>query len=113
MKRDAPQSSGFNYQGGGITQMGDKVRAHVIVSGRVQGVFFRAETRRATQDNDVFGWVRNTDDGKVEAVFEGDEADVKAMTEWCREGSSHSKVKDVDVEWETYSGDFSGFEITY
>ncbi|MDM8551359.1 acylphosphatase [Desulfobacterales bacterium HSG2] len=104
-------SSIFNFKGGII--MEGRAKAHVIVSGKVQGVFFRAETQRAAESYDVSGWVKNRMDGTVEAVFEGDEADVKAMVEWCRDGSPHSKVTDVNTEWEEYSGEFSRFEITY
>lgn len=89
------------------------VRAHVIISGKVQGVFFRAETQRAAENYDVSGWVRNRTDGTVEAVFEGEEDDVKAVLEWCWEGSPHSKVKNVEVQWEDCTGEFMGFEITF
>ncbi len=91
----------------------DRVRAHVVITGKVQGVFFRAETQRVAEENDVCGWVRNRTDGSVEAIFEGDEPDVKAMVEWCWEGSPHSTVKDVKVEWKGYTGEFNRFEITY
>lgn len=93
--------------------MAENARAHVIISGRVQGVFFRAETRRAAEQRGVSGWVRNKSDGTVEAVFEGGKAAVNAMTEWCHKGSPHSEVSDVNVKRETYSGEFRGFEITY
>ncbi|MDM8522948.1 acylphosphatase [Desulfococcaceae bacterium HSG8] len=90
-----------------------KIRANVIVSGRVQGVFFRAETKRAAENEGVTGWVKNRSDGTVRALFEGNEVSVHAMVEWCKEGSPHSKVKDVKVEWEEYQGEFDEFEITY
>ena len=93
--------------------MAEDMRAHVIISGRVQGVFFRAETRRAAEGHGVFGWVRNKGDGTVEAVFEGDKGAVNATTEWCHKGSPHSKVTNVDVRWEDYSGKFRDFEIRY
>jgi acylphosphatase len=86
------------------------VRAHVFVSGRVQGVFYRASTRDAARDRDVDGWVRNLDDGRVEAVFEGREEDVEAMVEWCHTGSSAAVVDDVDVTYEEPHGE-SGFRV--
>jgi acylphosphatase len=75
----------------------DRTRAHVFVSGRVQGVFFRATTRDQARAHDVDGWVRNLDDGRVEAVFEGPEADVEAMIAFCHEGSDAARVEDVDA----------------
>ena len=80
--------------------MADRVRAHVFVSGKVQGVYYRATTRdRATKEG-VDGWVRNLDDGRVEAVFEGPEAAVEAMIDFCHDGSQAAAVDDVSVEYE-------------
>jgi acylphosphatase len=93
--------------------MAKKVRAHVVISGRVQGVFFRAETQRAASTRGVLGWVRNKRDGTVEAVFEGPQAQVDSILEWCKHGAPMSRVDRIDVDWESYSGDFSSFEITY
>ena len=93
--------------------MEKKVRAHTIISGRVQGVFFRVETKRAADGFGVFGWVKNRSDGTVEALFEGDQGRVDAMLEWCQEGPAHAQVSDVKVEWEDYAGEFTTFDITY
>ena len=93
--------------------MKDKVRAHAIIRGRVQGVFFRMETKRAADGLGVFGWVKNQPDGTVEAVFEGDRDRVDAALDWCREGPPGADVADVTVSWEDYSGDFKGFDINY
>lgn len=93
--------------------MTEKVRAHVLVSGKVQGVFFRAETQQTAVQYDVFGWVKNNRDGTVEALFEGDEDDVKAVIEWCRQGPPHSRVKDLNVVYEDCSGEFTAFDILY
>lgn len=94
--------------------MGDKVRAHVIIGGRVQGVFFRMETQRAARRiGGIAGWVRNKRDGCVEAVLEGDRAPVDELIEWCHQGSPNSAVENVGVEWEEYSGEFEGFEIAH
>lgn len=90
-----------------------KVRAHVFVSGRVQGVFFRTETKYEARRHRVSGWIRNLPDDRVEAVFEGEEADVKQLLEFCKRGPPAAEVSTIDVTWEPYSGDFSGFEIRY
>jgi acylphosphatase len=89
-----------------------RTRAHVFVSGRVQGVYYRATTRERAQDQGVDGWVRNLDDGRVEAVFEGTEDDVEAMVEFCHEGSERANVTDVEVEFEEPEG-ISGFEVRW
>ena len=93
--------------------MPKQVRAHAIITGKVQGVFFRMETQRAARNRGVTGWVRNKMDGSVEAVFEGAEADVKATLAWCQEGPSHARVSHVDVTWQEYTGEFEIFEVTY
>lgn len=90
-----------------------ETRAHVFVSGKVQGVYYRANTRDTAREKNVSGWVRNLDDGRVEAVFEGDEDAVEAMVEWCHEGSPRAEVEDVEVEWEEATDEFDGFEIRY
>ena len=90
-----------------------KTRAHVAISGRVQGVFFRSRTKREADSRDVKGWVRNRNDGGVEAVFEGEEEAVKAMVEFCKHGPTGAKVTKVDVVWEDYAGEFGEFEIRY
>lgn len=90
-----------------------KVRAHVFVSGRVQGVFFRSETRYEASGRNVSGWVRNTHDGRVEAVFEGEREDVEKVIEFCRRGPPGARVTKVDVRWEEYTGEFRGFRIRY
>jgi acylphosphatase len=80
-------------------------RVHVYVSGQVQGVFYRAECRRAAQRRGVGGFVRNLSDGRVEAEFEGDDADVDAMVTWCHEGTPFAEVTSVEVAEEEPRGD--------
>ena len=87
------------------------VRAHVHVSGRVQGVFFRAQTENNAIQYDVKGWVRNLPDGRVEAIFEGEKPDVDAMVEFCKRGPSGAYVKQIDVIWEDWTGEFTEFNI--
>jgi acylphosphatase len=90
-----------------------KVRVHVFVSGRVQGVFFRSETRYEARLRGVKGWVRNLPDGRVEAVFEGEEEAVKELIDFCKRGPPGAKVTKVDVKWEFYTGEFKDFEIRF
>ena len=87
------------------------VRAHVFVSGRVQGVFFRSETKRKADAYGVKGWVCNLPDFRVEAVFEGEEEAVKALVEFCKRGPSGARVMNVDLTWEKCTGEFVGFKI--
>ena len=90
--------------------MADRIRAHVFVSGRVQGVSYRANTREAARDAGVDGWVENLADGRVEAVFEGEESAVEGMVEWCHSGSPAAEVDGVETEYGDPEGK-SGFEI--
>jgi len=90
-----------------------KVRAHVFISGMVQGVFFRSETRDEAEKLGVKGWVRNLPDGTVEAVFEGEEKSVKELIEFCRRGPPGARVTDVDIIWENYTGEFRNFEVRH
>ena len=98
--------------------MGDKAevaptRAHVFVSGRVQGVNFRWYTQDKAQELGVTGWVRNLWDGRVEAIFEGPEKAVKNVVRWCHLGPAAARVDKVEVSYETPSGEFKGFKITW
>lgn len=88
-------------------------RAHVYVSGDVQGVFFRDTTRRRANSLGVTGWVRNLADGRVEAVFEGEAESVNHMLEFMRIGPPRAQVADVDVEYDDYTGDFDGFTVRH
>lgn len=86
------------------------LRKRVVVSGRVQGVFFRDSCRQAAQRHDVAGWVTNRDDGSVEAVFEGDDTAVRAMVEWARHGPPYARVTGVEVSDERPEG-LAGFAV--
>ena len=88
-------------------------RVRVLISGRVQGVFFRVFTRDAAIQRGVTGWVRNLVDGRVEAAFEGREEQVDQMVAWCQEGSPGSRVDRVEIHQEPYQGEFTSFEIRY
>ena len=87
-----------------------RVRARVVVSGRVQGVFFRDETRRRARSLGVAGWVSNRRDGAVEAVFEGPRDPVESMVRWCGHGPSGAQVDDVQTTWED-PRDVQGFAV--
>ncbi|MGH2663321.1 MAG: acylphosphatase [Actinomycetota bacterium] len=86
------------------------IRAHVVVTGQVQGVFFRYETRRRAQSEGLAGWVRNLPDGRVEAVFEGPEEAVERMVSWCRRGPGGAEVQHVEVTREDPEG-LDRFEV--
>ncbi len=88
-----------------------KARAHVLVSGRVQGVFFRAKTMQEAIRLGVNGWVRNLPDGRVEAVFEGEKEVVDAAVEFCRKGTRSAVVTGFDLKWEPFTGEFKDFKV--
>jgi acylphosphatase len=85
-------------------------RAHVMVSGRVQGVFFRQETAQRARTRGVSGWVRNLPDGRVEAVLEGSRDSVDSMVAWMHQGPRWAGVEDVEVSWEPPAGE-AGFRV--
>lgn len=91
----------------------EKIRAHVIIHGLVQGVYFRASTRDEAARLGVTGWVRNLSDGSVEAVFEGEKKGVEEIVGWCHKGPPGARISKVDISWEPYTGGFSRFEIRY
>ena len=86
-------------------------RVHLVVSGRVQGVAFRASTVEAAHHLGLRGWVRNLPDGRVEAEAEGDRPQVEALVAWCRRGPPAARVLDLSVAWGEPRGDLDGFEI--
>ncbi|HUL30385.1 MAG TPA: acylphosphatase [Thermodesulfobacteriota bacterium] len=91
----------------------EKARAHVIIEGRVQGVFFRHHTQETASRLGVDGWVKNRRDGSVEAVFEGDRERVNQIIQWCHRGPSEARVTKVSSTWENYTGEFEDFSVTY
>jgi acylphosphatase len=88
-------------------------RIRVYISGIVQGVFFRAAARRTAVDLNLTGWVRNMDDGRVEAVLEGEDGDVEEMITWCKIGPPSARVEEVTTAEEHYTGGFHDFSITH
>ncbi|MCX8153943.1 MAG: acylphosphatase [Candidatus Bathyarchaeota archaeon] len=88
-----------------------ETRAHVFVSGKVQGVFFRSATKQKAELYGVKGWIRNLADGRVEAIFEGEEEAVKAMIEFCKHGPPTAVVTKVDVWFEEPTGEYTAFKV--
>lgn len=84
-------------------------RARLLISGRVQGVWFRQSTKNLADRLAVVGWCRNNPDGSVAALFEGQEAAVKTLIDWCHEGPERARVAHVDIDWEPPTGEFSEF----
>ena len=92
---------------------GNMVRAHVIVRGRVQGVWFRGSARNEAERLGLTGWVCNRTDGSVEAVLEGPQLTVQQMVVWCHHGPRMAQVAHVDLRWGEHTGEFSGFSVTF
>jgi acylphosphatase len=86
---------------------------HVLIQGRVQGVWFRASTKQKAEQLGLLGWVRNTADGHVEAVFEGNKQKIEEMIQWCHQGPPLSKVKNVQVTQQNPTYSFEDFSIRY
>jgi acylphosphatase len=86
---------------------------HVYISGRVQGVFFRAVTQQTAKGFNLTGWVRNMADGRVEALFEGEDESVNKMLEWCHIGPPAARVEEILTAEETCTGEFHDFSIMY
>jgi acylphosphatase len=97
----------------GAVLMVVKARAHVHVTGRVQGVFFRAKTADLAHRLELVGWVRNLSDGRVEVLFEGEKQDVEEAVAFCERGPPGAQVQKLDVKWENWKGEFSNFRIRY
>jgi len=90
-----------------------KQRIRLFVTGKVQGVFFRQALKVMAKKNDVFGWVKNLKDGRVEAVLEGDEEKVSRLVEWAHGGPANARVEDVEIRNEKFSSEFSTFDVLY
>lgn len=86
---------------------------HLVIKGRVQGVFYRAFTRDTAHYLGLKGWVRNLPDGNVEALFEGDKADIEQAIKRCYAGPPGAMIEDIDVTWEDYQGDLRDFQVRY
>ena len=88
-------------------------RVHLLVSGNVQGVFFRQALKVIAKKNNISGWVRNLKDGRVEAVLEGDSKSTNSVIEWTRVGPANSRVDDIKVINEEFENEFLTFDVLY
>ena len=86
---------------------------HIFVTGRVQGVFFRQSTRVIAIKNNVNGWVRNLDDGRVEIIAQGEEQNINKLIDWCRTGPANSRVDEFELKEESITEEFENFEVKY
>lgn len=93
--------------------MEEKIRAHIIVSGRVQGVYYRQKTVKQAQKLGLSGWVKNLNNGKVEAVFEGKKKSVEKIVNWAKKGPVFARVLGSNIDWQEYTGEFNNFEVKY
>ena len=93
--------------------MTERIEAHLFISGLVQGVFFRSETKRKADEIGVFGWVKNSPDGRVEAILEGEREKVEKLVEWIKKGPTGSRVDSVELEFRKAKNQFQEFEIRY
>lgn len=84
---------------------------HIVISGRVQGVFFRQSAKREAEKLGIGGWARNNSDGSVEIEAEGDKAQLEEFIKWCKKGPSVAFVNNVEVEWSDYTEGFEEFSI--
>jgi acylphosphatase len=90
-----------------------KARAHILISGRVQGVFFRDHAQRWGASLGLTGWVKNLWDGRVEVLAEGEQDKIKALIARLKEGPPLAQVEKVDVTWEEFKAEFTDFRITW
>jgi acylphosphatase len=86
-------------------------RLVMIVTGRVQGVFFRASTRDEGRRLGVTGWVRNLPDGRVEVLAEGSEPELLRLASWCRMGPPGARVEGVELSWSAPTGEYRDFSV--
>jgi len=91
--------------------MSEKARVSLIIKGRVQGVFFRYETKKEAQTLGLSGWVKNNNDGTVEVLAEGDRVLLEKLAEWCKSGPDSALVENVEIKWLAYGREFNSFEI--
>ena len=90
-----------------------KQRLRIYVTGKVQGVFFRQSLKVVAKKNNIFGWVRNLKDGRVEAVLEGDSNDIDELISWACRGPANSRVENVEISEEEFVSEFTKFEVLY
>ena len=90
-----------------------KKRVAILVSGLVQGVFYRAETKGKAAELNLVGWVKNESDGSVKIMAEGEEKDLEKLIEWAKKGPTLAKVDKIEVKWDKGRREFKDFDIVY
>ncbi len=90
-----------------------KIKVYVIIYGKVQGVWFRYNTKNKANELGLYGWVKNIDDDKVEAVFEGEEQKIYSIIEWCSKGPPKAKVNKIEIFKKKYEKEYNNFSIIY
>ena len=88
-------------------------RVRLIVTGRVQGVFFRQSLKAKAIQNNIFGWVKNLQDGRVECLLEGNEENISILVEWANSGPANAIVENVEVHNEKFDNEFTKFDVLY
>ena len=88
-----------------------KKRAHLLISGRVQGVWFRGSTKQQADNLELTGWVRNCESGDVEAIVEGTDAAIDKFLSWCRTGPTMARVTGIKIDFGDYRNEFHGFSV--
>ena len=86
-------------------------QAHLIISGRVQGVFYRASCKEIAQSLSLTGWVRNLPTSQVEVLVQGEKEQIEKLINWCKKGPPSAKVSSVDIQWGEVKENFKGFSI--
>ena len=95
-----------------MENVGEKVRVHLVIEGRVQGVFFRASALGQARRSGITGWVRNCPASSVEIVAEGERKKIEKLIDWCHQGPRGADVRQVHIEWEAFQNEFHAFRIT-
>ena len=88
-------------------------RVRLVVTGRVQGVFFRQSLKAKAIQNDIFGWVKNLQDGRVETILEGNEENIRILVEWTHSGPANAIVENVEIHNEKFDDEFRKFDVLY
>ena len=96
-----------------MSSLAERARLHARIHGLVQGVFFRSNTRGKAISLGVTGWVRNSWDGSVELMAEGERKSLEELLEWCREGPPSARVEKINHSWEEFRGEFDSFQVKY
>ena len=90
-----------------------KKRIHLFIRGKVQGVFFRQAVKVTAKKNNITGWVRNLDDGRVEVLLEGDSESINTVVEWSNIGPANARVDEIKIKTKQFKNEFLSFEVLY